>query len=946
MRVPPPRPHGKMPAMPTAAKKPEANARRRVYLIDGSGYIFRAYHALPPLTRKRDKLPVGAVVGFANMLNKLLEDHFVSGEGTHIAVVFDKGADSFRNDIFEDYKANRDETPDDLAPQFAYIREATRAFNVPVVEEEGFEADDIIATYVRVAREHGDEVVIVSSDKDLMQLVGGHITMFDPMKSRAIGPDEVQEKFGVGPERVIDVQSLAGDSVDNIPGVPGIGVKTAALLINEYGDLDTLLERAPEIKQNKRRENLIAFADQARLSRNLVTLRKDCAVDQDLDDFAFKPPDVQALLAFLDDMEFTAIAKRVRVKFGVDGEPAPPPAAAAVPDRTQATAVTDAAALQKIVDLATARGRLALVTHTAAGHPVRDPLVGIGLCVDPGQAAWVPFANTGDGQRDLLDGPAAEGPGLPRDEVLALLKPVLENGAVLKIGQDVKRAALTLGRYGIALAPVDDTMVLSYALEGGLHAHDLARIAPEYLDRPVTELKTLLGTGKSAVTFAEVALDQATAFAGEEADTALRLHAKLKPRLVATHVVGVYETLDRPLIPVLADMERTGIIADPKTLRAMSKDFEGRLGSLEAEIHKLAGREFNVGSPKQLGEILFDDMGLEGGKKGKGGAWGTGADVLEFLGGQGIELADKVLDWRQLSKLKNTYTDKLPLEINPETGRIHTTYDMAVANTGRLSSNDPNLQNIPIRTEEGRKIRQAFVPAKGHVLLSADYSQIELRLLAHMADIPQLDKAFKDGIDIHAMTAAEVFEVPVEGMDPSVRRRAKAINFGIIYGISAFGLARQLKIPQADARDYIAAYFDRFPGIRDYMEEQKEFCRDHGYVKTLFGRCIHLPAIKDKNGAHRAFAERQAINAPLQGAAADIIKRAMILLPPALSRAKLGAKMLLQVHDELVFEVPKKEADDTKTLVKKVMENAAQAVNLTVPLVVEAGSGQNWDEAH
>ncbi|MEQ8246630.1 MAG: DNA polymerase I [Alphaproteobacteria bacterium] len=936
---------------PTAAQKPAKKSdpanRRRVYLIDGSGYIFRAYHALPPLTRKRDKLPVGAVVGFANMLNKLLEDHFVTGEGTHIAVIFDKGAESFRNDIYDQYKANRAETPEDLAPQFAYIREATRAFNVPVVEEAGFEADDIIATYVRVAREHGDEVVIVSSDKDLMQLVGGHVTMFDPMKSRPIGPDEVQEKFGVGPDRVIDVQSLAGDSVDNVPGVPGIGIKTAALLINEYGDLDTLLARAGEIKQNKRRESLIEFADQARLSRDLVTLREDCAVDHALDDFTFKTPDVDALLAFLDDMEFTAIAKRVRVKFGVDGETAPPPPAAAVaPDKTVTTALTDEAALHQWIDHARARGRVAIVTHTAAGHPVRDPLVGIGLAVDPGTAAWVPMRNPTERQRDLLDGPGEDGPGLPRDTVLAALKPLLEDAAVLKIGQDVKRAAIALGRYGIALGPVDDTMILSYDLEGGLHAHDLGRIAAEYLDRPVTEMKTLLGTGKAAVTFGAVALDQATAFAGEEADTALRLHGVLKPRLVPSRVVAVYETLDRPIVPVLAAMERAGIKADPKTLHAMSKDFEGRLADLEKQIHKLAGRDFNVGSPKQLGEILFEDMGLEGGKKGKGGAWGTGADVLENLAGQGIDLAERVLDWRQISKLKNTYTDKLPGEINPETGRIHTTYDIAVANTGRLSSNDPNLQNIPVRTEEGRKIRQAFVADKGHVLLSADYSQIELRLLAHMADIPQLDKAFKDGIDIHAMTASEVFGVPVEGMNPSVRRRAKAINFGIIYGISAFGLARQLKIPQGEARDYIAAYFERFPGIRGYMDQQKELCRAQGYVTTLFGRRIHLPAIAEKNPVHRAFAERQAINAPLQGAAADIIKRAMIVLPGALAQAKLNAKMLLQVHDELVFEVPEAQADDTRALVKNVMEHAASAVHLTVPLVVEAGTGQNWDEAH
>jgi DNA polymerase-1 len=934
-------------AMPAQAKSKPAPAKKPVvYLIDGSGYIFRAYHALPPLTRKRDNLPVGAVVGFANMLNKLLEDHFVTGEGTHIAVIFDKGEVTFRNEIYDDYKANREETPDDLAPQFGYIREATRAFNVPVVEQEGFEADDLIATYAKSALADGGEVVIVSSDKDLMQLVRPGVTMFDPMKSRKIDEPEVFEKFGVAPDKVVDVQALAGDSVDNVPGVPGIGVKTAALLINEFGDLETLLARASEIKQNKRRENLIAFADQARISRDLVALRDDCAVEHGLDELAFKTPEVDELLAFLDEMEFTTLAKRVRVKFGVEGEAAPTPAEI-VPDNATYAALTDAKDLGAWCDRARPRGRLAIAVHTAAGHPVRDPLVGIALCVDPGSAVWVPLLASTAKQRDLLDAPAAgDGAGLPLEVALKALRPVLEDPAVLKIGQDVKRAHVALARHGIALGPFDDTMILSYDLEAGLHGHDLGRIAPAYLDMTVTEEKALLGTGKAAQTFAEVPLDRATAFAGEEADVAMRLHATLKPRLVTSRVTAVYETLDRPLVPVLADMERRGIKADPKTLREMSKDFEGRMADLEAQIHKLAGRDFNVGSPKQLGEILFEDMGLEGGKKGKGGAWGTGADVLEDLAGQGIELAEKVLDWRQISKLKNTYTDKLPNEINPETGRIHTTYDIAVANTGRLSSNDPNLQNIPVRTEEGRKIRQAFVPEKGHVLLSADYSQIELRLLAHMADIPQLDKAFRDGIDIHAMTASEVFGVPVEGMDPSVRRRAKAINFGIIYGISAFGLARQLKIPQGEARDYIAAYFERFPGIRGYMDEQKEFCRAHGYVKTLFGRRIHLPAIKEKNPTHRAFAERQAINAPLQGAAADIIKRAMIVLPDKLASAKLGAKMLLQVHDELVFEVPEKEAAETKALVKDTMEHAASAVHLKVPLVVEAGTGQNWDEAH
>jgi DNA polymerase-1 len=922
-----------------------ARQRKTVYLVDGSGYIYRAYHALPPLTRKRDGLPVGAVVGFCNMLNKLLEDHFANGEGTHIAVIFDKGEITFRNEIYKDYKANRDETPDDLAPQFKPIREATRAFNIAAIEREGFEADDLIATYARLAREAGEDVVIVSSDKDLMQLVGDNVSMFDPLKARPIGRAEVIERFGVGPERVVDVQSLAGDSTDNVPGVPGIGVKTAALLINEFGDLDTLLRRAGKIKQEKRRENLIEFAEQARISRELVKLRDDVPIEEPLDGLAFKRPEAERLLAFLDDMEFTSLARRIRTRAGegpaanampVPAAKAPAPAAAA-----EYSVVTDAAEFGKWLAAARQRGLVALDLVLAGPVPLRDELLGVALCVDPGRACYVPLSKSA--QEGLaLDGPAASG-GIDREAALALLKPVLADPAVLKIGHDAKAAIVALSRYDITVAPIEDTMVLSYDLETGLHDHALATIVPHFLDRSLPTLAGLVGSGKAARPVTSLGAVELLPVAAGAADAIRRLAALLKPRLVSGRATVVYETIDRPLLPVLADMERLGVRVDPRVLRQQSAAFADRMVELEKSIHQLAKREFNIGSPKQLGEILFEDMGLEGGKKGKSGAYSTGADVLEGLAAEGVVLAERVLDWREVSKLKNTYTDKLPEEINPATGRIHTTFDVAVANTGRLSSNDPNLQNIPIRTEEGRKIRRAFVPEDGYRLLSADYSQIELRLLAHMADIPQLTAAFTEGADIHAHTASEVFGVPVEGMDPAVRRRAKAINFGIIYGISPFGLARQLGIPQAEARDYIAAYFKRFPGIRGYMEEQKEFCRKNGFVRTIFGRRVHLPGIRDKNPAARAFAERQAINAPLQGAAADIIKRAMVRLPESLATAGLGARMLLQVHDELVFEVPGSEAAASADLVKQVMESVAR---LKVPLVVDTGIGDNWDEAH
>ena len=916
---------------------------RRVYLIDGSGYIFRAYHALPPLSRS-DGTPTGAVAGFCNMLVKLMDEVVASGDAGHLAVIFDKGRTSFRNDIYADYKANRPPPPEDLVPQFALIREATRAFNVACIEMEGFEADDVIATYARIAREAGLEVVIVSSDKDMMQLVGSGVSMLDPIRSRPIGAAEVSEKFGVGPDKVIEVQALAGDPTDNVPGIPGIGVKTAAALINTYGDLESLLALADEIKQPKRREALKQHAEAARLSHRLVRLRDDVPLSEDLDALVVRAAEPEALFAFLDTMELKVLAERLRLRHG---EPAPPAPAAAPSEPADYQALRSAEELAAWIARATETGLVSLSVQGSLADPQRAELVGIGLALGAGAACYLPLGHVAgeDAARlDLGDGepPAAAPAQVAIKAALDLLKPLFEDAAVLKVGHNVKYAVRVLARHGIALGPLDDVMVLSFVLDAGLHPHTEG-LAERHLGVTPMTYKAVVGTGKARVGFAEVALDEATKYAATDADLIARLHAHLKPRLVAERMVSVYETLERPLIAVLAAMEGAGIRADRTILAALSDDFGRRMANYEAEIHDLAGHPFNVGSPKQLGEVLFDEMGLPGGRKGKTGAYATGADVLEGLAAQGHALAARMLDWRQITKLKSTYTDTLQKEIDPASGRVHTTYAMAGAATGRLASVDPNLMNIPIRTEEGRKIRRAFIAEKGKVLLSADYSQIELRLLAHIAEIASLREAFAGGADIHALTASQVFAVPLAGMDPAVRRRAKAINFGIIYGISAFGLARQLGIARGEAQAYIEAYFERYPEIRDYMERTKEFCRHHGYVETIFGRRCHLPGIKDKNPAHRAFSERAAINAPLQGSAADIIKRAMARIPAALGAAGLGAKMLLQVHDELVFELPSGQVEETAHLVKGVMEAAA---HLSVPLVVDTGSGPNWDEAH
>ena len=917
-----------------------------VYLVDGSAYIFRAFHALPPMTRA-DGTPVNAVYGFANMLTKLVED----SEADFLAVIFDTARKTFRSDIYPEYKAHRPPAPEELIPQFELIREATRAYSLPCLELEGFEADDLIATYARHAVEQGFDVTIVSSDKDLMQLVGPGVRMMDPMKNRFIGPDEVVEKFGVGPDKVIDVQSLAGDSTDNVPGVPGIGIKTAALLLEEYGDLDTLLERAGEIKQNKRRENLIEFADLARISRDLVTLRKDVPVEHKLAEFQKKRPDPDVLIPFLEEQGFRTILSKVRSEFGIDAPAAASADTATPPGDAAYELVQDEEALKAWIAAAEKEGVVAFDTETSSLDSMQADLVGLSLSVQGGSACYVPLAHVApggeaDGELDLA-GDAAPRAAAPKqidfDTAIGLLKPMLEDPGILKVGQNIKYDMQVMARYGIEITPIDDTMILSYVLEGGLHGHALDELATLHLGHTNIKYSDVTGTGKKKIGFAEVPLDKALDYAAEDAEVTGRIYRLLKPRIATEHKATVYETLERALIPVLSKMERTGISIDATFLKDLSGDLEKRAADIAEDIYKLAGREFNIGSPKQLGEILFDEMSLDGGKKTKTGAYGTGADVLEGLAAQGHDLPRRVLDWRQLTKLRSTYTDALVAQINPETKRVHTSYAQAIASTGRLSSTDPNLQNIPIRTEEGRKIRQAFIADKGNVLLSADYSQIELRLLAHVAGIETLVQAFRDGQDIHAMTASEVFGIPVEGMESSVRNRAKAINFGIIYGISPFGLARQLSIPQGEAKAYIESYFEKFPGIRDYMETTKAFAREHGYVQTIFGRKCHTPGIADKNPARRNFSERAAINAPLQGAAADIIKRAMTRIDPALEKAGLGARMLLQVHDELIFEVPEAELDDTAALVKKIMEGAA---HLDVPLVVETGSGANWDQAH
>ncbi|MFZ1468562.1 MAG: DNA polymerase I [Paracoccaceae bacterium] len=927
-----------------------------LHLIDGSAYIFRAYHALPPLTRKSDGLPVGAVAGFCNILWNEISTETRKGAATHIAVIFDHSSKTFRNDIYPEYKANRPPPPEDLRPQFPLTRDATRAFNVACIETPGYEADDIIATLARQAVAAGGSCTIISSDKDLMQLVGPGIDMFDPMKSKQIGPDEVFEKFGVPPEKVIDIQSLAGDSVDNVPGAPGIGLKTAALLIQEFGDLDSLLSRTAEIKQPKRREALEVNADLIRISRQLVTLKDDVALDTGLDDLEITPPDAETLMGFLNEMEFRSITRRVAERLGVEAPTATAPSAEPAPDTPKIPfdlaayiCIRDPQTLQKWIDRIYEIGHVAVDTETTSLDEMQAELVGISLCVDAGQAAYIPLGHRqggGDlfGSSELIEGQM----GLT--ETIAALKPMLEDPSILKIGQNMKYDWKILVRQGVHITPFDDTMLLSYAMHAGLNSHGMDTLSDLYLGHQPIPIKSVLGSGKSQITFDRVGIDDAVKYAAEDADITLRLWQLFKPQLHSARVTTVYETLERPLVPVLAEMEMAGIRVDRDTLSRMSNAFAQKLVQLEEEIHDVAGDKFNVGSPKQLGEILFDRLQIPGGTTGKTGAYATGADILEDITTmedshpQGARLAARVLDWRQIAKLKSTYTDALQLAINPDTGRVHTSYSIAGANTGRLASTDPNLQNIPVRTEEGRRIREAFIAPPGRVLVSLDYSQIELRILAHTADIPELQQAFRDGLDIHALTASEMFNVPLDQMTPEIRRKAKAINFGVIYGISGFGLARNLRIPRAEAQGFIDRYFERFPGIKTYMSETVKFAQENGYVQTLFGRKIHTPDINAK-GPGAGFAKRAAINAPIQGTAADVIRRAMIRMPAAITG--IDAKMLLQVHDELLFEVDQDATDTLITAAREVMQEAhAPAVSLKVHLAVDAGKGKNWAEAH
>ena len=1017
---------------PQASPKPVAvKALKKgdhVFLVDGSSYIFRAYHALPPLNRKSDGLQVNAVLGFCNMLWKLLRDMPQDNRPTHLAIVFDKSEITFRNKLYPDYKAHRPPAPDDLIPQFPLIREAVRAFDLPCLEQGGFEADDLIATYAREAGERCATTTIVSSDKDLMQLVTDKVTMYDTMKDRRIGIPEVIEKFGVPPEKVVEVQALAGDSTDNVPGVPGIGVKTAAQLIVEYGDLETLLLRAGEIKQPKRREALIENAEKARISRKLVLLDDKVKLDVPLDELAVHEPDARKLIAFLKAMEFSTLTRRVADysqidpsdveadvgnKSGAsvfaplplaekvdesgnvprhgaangdlfaDQSPAASPASgrgSAPPSKPGDRQDKTASLKGTPISLATAReqairkipvdrkqyrtirsldqlgtwlarvhdvGQVAIEAMSDSIDPMQAEISGIALALAPNDACYVPLGHKqSGGGAGLFDA------GLAPDQIkaadaLAALKPLLESAGILKIGFNIKFNAVMLAQHGITLRNLDDAQLMSYALDAGRNAHGLEALAERWLGHAVIDYAGLTGSGKNKLSFDQVAIDKAAEYSAESADMILRLWRVLKPRLVAERMTAVYETLERPLISVLARMERRGISIDRQVLSRLSGEFAQTAARVEAEIQEIAGEPINVGSPKQIGDILFGKMAIPGGSKTKTGAWSTSAQILDELAEAGHEFPKKILEWRQVSKLKSTYTDALPTYVHPQTHRVHTTYALAATTTGRLSSNEPNLQNIPVRTEDGRKIRRAFIASPGHKLVSADYSQIELRLLAEIADIPVLKQAFRDGLDIHAMTASEMFGVPVKDMPAEVRRRAKAINFGIIYGISAFGLANQLGIAREEASAYIKKYFERFPGIRAYMDSTRDFCRAHGYVETLFGRKCHYPDIKASNASVRSFNERAAINARLQGTAADIIRRAMIRMEEALAEKKLSAQMLLQVHDELIFEVPDDEVAATLPVVQHTMQDAPfPAVLLSVPLHVDARAANNWDEAH
>ena len=934
--------------------------KKHLFLIDGSGYIFRAYYALPPLYRKSDGLPTGAVNGFCNMLFKLIEDTKSNSKPTHLAVIFDNARKTFRNDIYSEYKANRGEPPEDLIPQFQIIKDSVKAFGIPSIELAGFEADDIIATYAKQAADKDWKVSIVSSDKDLMQVVTKDINLIDTMKNKSIGIDEVKEKFGVAPDRVIDVQALAGDSSDNVPGAPGIGLKTAALLINEYDNLENLLESAEKIKQNKRRESLLNNKELIKISKQLVTLKNDVTDIQSLDTLNITNINYETLLPFLHDLELFKLKERLtkknpnlqkiniisekkisKEKINIKKvEKNNEQSADIFLEKSKYISITNINALELLIKDIRDQGYFVFDLETDSLDVIDANLAGVAICLDIKRSYYIPLAHK-DEHGELFKDQANF------KDALKLLNNILSDSSLLKIGHNIKYDIAVLKRYKIEVASFEDTMLMSYINDAGNHRHGMDELAKVHFNRDTIKFKDVVGSGKSQITFDYVEIEKATEYAAEDAEITFKLYLLLKKKLSDGKNISAYNYLEKSLVPSILEMEINGIKLNTEYLKSLSSEFEKKINILEKEIFKLCGVEFNIGSPKQLGDVLFNQLKLTPPKKTKTGEFSTGIEVLEDLAFEGNKVAEDLITWRQLSKLKNTYTEALQNHINKTTKRIHTSYAMASTNTGRLSSSDPNLQNIPIRSPEGRLIRKSFIAEKGYKILSADYSQVELRVLAHIAKIEPLVEAFKNGEDIHALTASEIFGTSLEKVTPDLRRRAKAVNFGIIYGISGFGLAKQLSITNHEANNFIKKYFDKFPGIKKYMEDTKALCREQGYVETLCGRKCFFPKIKDKNFAYRSFQERAAINAPIQGSAADIIKRAMIKIHAKNISNNDDCKMLLQVHDELIFEVKESKIDKFQTLIRQEMENALDPlISLDVPLLVESSFGNNWDEAH
>ena len=910
------------------------------YLVDGSGYIFRAYYALPPLSRKSDGLPTGAVSGFSSMLFKLLEDSRSddsNNKPTHFAVIFDSARKNFRNEIFKDYKANRSEAPDDLAPQFEYIRKAVEAFNVPSIEQINYEADDLIATYSKQIINAGAKVTIISSDKDLMQLVSKNIRLYDPMKSKVIGEKEVYEKFGVKPTKVIDVQSLAGDSSDNIPGVPGIGVKTAAELINKYNNLENLLKKADEIPQKKRKQTILENKDSALISKKLVTLKNDVPVKDKIESFLIKEIKKDKLYKFLREMEFNRLLSQAISFYGEPEEKADKKIILKDKiDISKYENILNEKQFEKWIDILKKQRLIAVDTETSSLNPIDAELVGISFCYEQGKACYLPLKSKN--QKCLNS-----------DYILKKIKPILEDKSIKKIGQNIKFDYIIFKKKGIEVSPMEDTMLASYTLDAGLNRHNLDVLSEIHLGHKTISFKDLVGSGKKQITFNEVDLKKATEYAGEDADVTFRLFKLFKDRLDKEKLTKIYEIFEKPMLEILSEIEINGIKVDKQYLKVLSKNFSIKILKTEKQIYSLAKKEFNIGSPKQLGEIIYNDLKIAKLKKTKKGSLATSAKILEDLALKGHKFPSLILDWRQLSKLKNTYTDALQDHINSSTNRVHTSFLLAATNTGRLASSEPNLQNIPIKTEDGREIRKAFIAEKNNIFISADYNQVEMRILADLADVKELKKAFANNDDIHSLTASQVFSVPINKVDENLRRKAKAINFGIIYGITQYGLAKQISVSNNEALEFINSYFKKFPEIKNYMDTTIKHCRKNGYVSNIFGRRIHIKGINDKNFSVRSFQERAAINAPIQSSAADIIRLAMIRLHDLIKSKKMhDAKMLLQIHDELVFECKKSNKPDIEKIIKKTMESVSSSEHhkFTIPLDVNINSGNNWEEAH